>query len=224
MPTELEKQLTLFITDDHKIIRDGIKSMLVAHRYIRVTGESGTGQELLDQLKERQPDILILDLVLPDISGVELTRQISKLYPDIRILILTAEMDESTIIETIKNGASGFLNKDISGREFVDAIKRIAEGECYFGQRISGIIYQSYMNKIQNPASVPSVTETLSEREKEIISLLSEGMSFKEVGERLFISPRTVENHKNNILEKLSLRNTIELVKFAIKHGIIILD
>lgn len=220
----MDKQISLFITDDHKIVRDGIKSMLIATPGIKVKGEAGSGGELLELMKKSTPDILVLDLVLPDISGVELTKQISTLWPEVRILILTAEMEEQIIIETIKNGACGFLNKDISGREFIDALLRIAEGECYFGQRISSVIYQSYINKIQHPDKPALITETLSQREKEIIELLSDGLSFKEIGERLYISPRTVENHKSNILDKLQLNNTIELVKFAIKHGIISLE
>lgn len=220
----MDKTINIFITDDHKIVRDGIRSMLIANRNIKVTGEAGTGRELLGLLERNTPDIIVLDLVLPDISGVELTGQISKRWPAVKILILTAEMDEQVIVETIKNGASGFLNKDISGKEFIDALFRIFEGECYFGQRISSIIYQSYINKIQQPDKQLSVTEILSEREKEIIGLLSDGLSFRQIGEKLYISPRTVENHKNNILEKLHLNNTIELVKFAIKHGIISLD
>ncbi|MBN2611686.1 MAG: response regulator transcription factor [Bacteroidales bacterium] len=220
----MDKPISIFVTDDHKIVRDGIRSMLFANRDIKVTGEAGTGRELLGLLERNTPDIIVLDLVLPDISGAELAGQISIRWPGVKILILTAEMDEQVIVETIKNGASGFLNKDISGKEFVDALLRISEGECYFGQRISSIIYQSYINKIQQPDKQLSVTEMLSEREKEIIGMLSDGLSFRQIGEKLYISPRTVENHKNNILEKLHLNNTIELVKFAIKHGIISLD
>lgn len=216
-----EKQISIYLTDDHKIVRDGIKSMLIGNTDIHVTGESDTGSGLLELMEKKIPDIVVLDLALPDMNGVELTKILTAKYPAARILILSAEMDENVIINTIKNGACGFLNKDVSGREFIDALRLVAEGECYFGQRISGIIYKSYINKIQHPQSPADVTQNISDREKEIICLLSEGLSFKEVGEKLCISPRTVENHKTNILEKLGLKNTIELVKFAIKHGII---
>ncbi len=216
-----EKPIRIYLTDDHKIVRDGIKSMLLGNKSIRVAGESGTGAGLLELMEKEIPDIVVLDLVLPDMSGVELTKILTSRYPAARILILSAEMDENIIVETIKNGAGGFLNKDVSGKEFIDAIMLVAEGECYFGQRISGIIYKSYINKIQHPGAPADTLQKLSEREKEIVNLLSEGLSFKEIGDRLFISPRTVENHKTNILEKLGLKNTIELVKYAIKQGII---
>lgn len=216
-----EKTIRIYLTDDHKIVRDGIKSMLLGNKNIRITGESGTGAGLLELMEKGIPDIVVLDLVLPDMSGVELTKILTSRYPAARILILSAEMDENIIVETIKNGASGFLNKDVSGKEFIDAVMLVAEGECYFGQRISGIIYKSYTNKIQHPGIQTDTRQNLSEREKEIVSLLSEGLSFKEIGDKLFISPRTVENHKTNILEKLGLKNTIELVKYAIKKGII---
>ncbi|MBN1414927.1 MAG: response regulator transcription factor [Bacteroidales bacterium] len=217
----MEQQITIYLIDDHKIVRDGVKSLLMGEKNIVVTGESDTGSGLLNLMKKGIPDIIVLDLALPDISGVALTKSVSTLYPDAKIIILTAEMDENIIVETIKNGACGFLNKDVSGKEFIDALKLVSEGECYFGQRVSGIIYKSYINKIQKPGADTSGLQRISAREREIITLLSEGLSFKEVGEKLCISPRTVENHKTNILEKLGLKNTIELVKFAIKQGII---
>lgn len=216
----MNKVLDIFLVDDHKIVRDGIKSLLIGNKSIQVSGEANNGNELLDLLKINQPDIVVLDLVLPDIHGVELTKTITKQYPSVKILILTAEMEEDIILETIKNGACGFLNKDIASDEFIDALILVSEGECYFGQRVSGIIYKSYINKVQNPVSNNS-TPTLSDREMEIISLLSDGLSFKEIGNRLYISPRTVENHKARILDKLELKNTIELVKYAIKNNLI---
>ncbi len=216
----MKNPINLCLVDDHKIVRDGIKSLLIGNKCIRVSSEAGCGKELLDLIQIKLPDIVVLDLILPDIHGVELTKKITEQYPSVKILILTAEINEETILETIKNGACGFLNKDISANEFIDAIMQVSEGECYFGQRVSSIIYKSYIKKVQN-SSGSNVSQSLSEREKEIVCLLSEGLSFKEIGDRLCISPRTVENHKTRILDKLDLKNTIELVKYAIRNNLI---
>ncbi len=216
----MDNTINIYLVDDHKIVRDGIKSLLIGNRNIRVIGEAPNGSELLKLLKQKVPDVVVLDLVLPDISGVELTKTITSEYPCAKTLILTAEMEEAIILETVKNGASGFLNKDVAANEFIDALQLISEGESYFGQRISGIIFKSYMQKVQSKPGNDK-KQFLSEREKEVIVLLSDGLSFKEIGEKLCISPRTVENHKSRILEKLELKNTIELVKYAIKNNLI---
>jgi DNA-binding NarL/FixJ family response regulator len=212
-------EIKLVLTDDHKIVRDGIRAMLLSNKDIRIIGETGTGRELLELLTKLTPDILVLDLILPDITGIELSKQITRNYPSIKILVLSSEIDEETITSTIKNGAFGYLNKDVSGKEFVEAIYSVYNGENYFGQKVSHIIYKSYIRKVKSPGQPEPVK--LTGREREIIQHLSEGLSFKETGDKLCISPRTVENHKNNILEKLGLRNTIELVKYAIKENII---
>ena len=210
----------IYLVDDHKIVRDGIKSLLIGNRNIRVTGEAKNGNELLSMLGKEQPHIVVLDIGLPDISGVELTRIISRDFPAVKVITLTAEMEEEIILATIRNGASGFLNKDISADEFEEAVKRVSEGEGYFGQRVSGIIYKSYIRKV-NSRDAELSNGGLSDREKEIVVLLSEGLSFREIGDRLCISPRTVENHKSRILEKLELNSTIDLVKYAIRNKLI---
>ncbi|HCT70777.1 MAG TPA: DNA-binding response regulator, partial [Bacteroidales bacterium] len=140
-----------------------------------------------------------------------------------RILVLTAEMDEEIICTSLERGADGFMNKDASGDELLRAMDAVVQGEPYFGQNLSSVIYRSYkrkINELKNIYGMPALTD----REREIIQALGDGLSFKEIGARLFISPRTVENHKTNILEKLGLKNTIELVKYAIRHKIILLE
>lgn len=164
-------------------------------------------------------EVLILDLSFPDASGLELIKPVLQKRPECKILILTAVYDEETICETISKGADGFLHKDASAEELIDAIERIAAGEVYYGQRISDIIYRSYSRKIKEQAETEKTA--LSPRELEVIKLLGQGLSFKGVGAILSISPRTVENHKNNILEKLGLNNTVELLKYAIRNKII---
>ncbi|KAF0203955.1 MAG: hypothetical protein FD170_644 [Bacteroidetes bacterium] len=210
------------IVDDHRIVRDGIRAMLTGSTVFELVYEASNGSEMKMIPKSIVPDIVLLDIGLPDISGLELIAFIKETAGS-KILILTAEMEENLICEAVEKGADGFLHKDASGEELISAMNIISGGEPYFGQNLSSIVYRSFKRKIKDLNSIHNMP-ALTERELEIIRELGEGLSFKEIGNKLFISPRTVENHKNNILEKLELKNTIELVKYAIKHKIIILE
>lgn len=211
--------IKLIIADDHQIVRAGIRSLLLGNQDIVVVDEADRAAELLNVVKRTEADVLLLDIVFPDGSGLDLIKPVSQLAPDMKILILSAEMEEEIVCEAVSRGAIGFLHKDASSRELVKAIHCAAQGEPYFGQRISAIIYKSYTKRLQEESEGNMPVVTL--REKQIISLLAEGCSLKEVGDRLFISPRTVENHKANILHKLGLKNTTELLRYAFKHKII---
>jgi DNA-binding NarL/FixJ family response regulator len=212
--------ITLVIVDDHQIVRDGIKAMLLCHKEINVIGEAADCIELYTLLEQNQPDIIVLDISMPGKTGVEITRELIEKNPETKILILTANTDEQSIMDSIKAGAAGFLNKDTSREEFISAIKSIYHGEGYFGEKLSKIIYRSYIQHIKSVRE-PEKEIGLSEREIQIVKLFSEGLSSKEIADKIFLSPRTVETHKSNILEKLNLKNNIELVKYAIKNGII---
>jgi DNA-binding NarL/FixJ family response regulator len=214
------KTIRLGVIDDHRIVRDGIKAILLGKKNIKLVFESENGKSLLEFLKENSLDLILLDLSLPDVHGMELVSPVISACPDIKIVILTASMDEESICESVKLGAHGFLHKDTSSEELIKAIELVCEGEPYFGQRISNIIYKSYTHKLKESNKL-NEKPSLSEREKEIVTLLSEGLSFKEIADKLFISPRTVENHRNNILQKLELRNTIEVLRYALKNKII---
>lgn len=210
------------IVDDHRIVRDGIRAMLTGSTEFELVYEASNGSEMKMIPKSIVPDIVLLDIGLPDISGLDLIAFIKETAGS-KILILTAEMEENLICEAVEKGADGFLHKDASGEELISAMNIISGGEPYFGHNLSSIVYRSFKRKIKDLNSIHNMP-ALTERELEIIRELGEGLSFKEIGNKLFISPRTVENHKNNILEKLELKNTIELVKYAIKHKIIILE
>lgn len=211
--------IRIFVVDDHKIVRDGLRSMLLGNSEIKIEGEAANGYQLFDLLKDVQPDLLILDIALPKISGVEIAKVLAKDYPDIKILILSANTDEQTLKAAIKAGVSGFLPKDTSKEEFIEAIKIVNGGKHYFGTNISETIHQTLINGLTQNNS--DKDKELTEREIEIIKLFADGMTYKEIADKLFISSRTVETHKNNILQKLDLKNTIDLVKYAIKEGLI---
>ncbi len=211
--------IKIVIADDHKIVRDGIKALLLTHKNMQVAGEASDGTRLKKIVRDIKPDLILLDLIMPGESGLDVIPDLLKLAPGARILILSSEMDEETVCEAVSRGAIGFLHKNSSENELIMAIEAVYNHEPYFGQNIAGIIYKSYTRRLQEHKSnkEPKITD----REKEIIALLAEGLCFKEIGERLFISPRTVENHKNNILSKLELKNTIELLRYAIKNHLV---
>lgn len=211
--------IKIVIADDHKIVRDGIKALLLTHKNMQVAGEASDGTRLKKIVRDIKPDLILLDLIMPGESGLDVIPDLLKLAPGARILILSSEMDEETVCEAVSRGAIGFLHKNSSENELIMAIEAVYNHEPYFGQNIAGIIYKSYTRRLQEHKSnkKPKITD----REKEIIALLAEGLCFKEIGERLFISPRTVENHKNNILSKLELKNTIELLRYAIKNHLV---
>jgi len=210
------KPIQIIIVDDHKIVRDGLKAMLIGIMQIKVMADVGSGSSLFKVLEEKTPELIVLDISMPGESGIEITKKLKEKHPYIKILILTSNTDEQTLVESVKAGATGFLPKDTSREEFFEAIEKVANGQEYFGENISSVLHHAFISQI-NKKPIPK----LSDREIEIIQGLCDGLSHKEIGAKLFISPRTVETHKNNILKKLEIENTIQLVKLAIKVGII---
>ncbi|TCO11028.1 DNA-binding NarL/FixJ family response regulator [Natronoflexus pectinivorans] len=213
------KNLTpIIIVDDHKITRDGIRAMLIGNKSFVLVADVGSGAELFETLDKQVPEIVILDIGLTEINGIEITKELNQKHPQIKVLILSANTDEENIVSAIKAGAKGFLSKECSQGELIKALTCVSHGEEYYGESISSIIYNSYLSSIKkNNVNKPELTA----REIEILKAFSEGLCFKEIADKLCISARTVESHKNNILQKLDLKNTIEMVKYAIKKGFI---
>jgi DNA-binding NarL/FixJ family response regulator len=212
---------TIILADDHHIFRDGIKSLLSDESNLDIIGEASNGDELLSLLKTKSPDILILDVTMPKITGIELTKIITEQYPDIKILILSMHKNEEYVISAMINGAKGYLPKDTSRKELLDAITSISEGEEYLGKLISSSILKSYIKKSYSGFDRLDKDEQLTSREIEIIELIGKGFSNKEIADKLFISVRTVDSHKNHIMCKLKLRTTAELIIYGIKNKII---
>ena len=206
------------LTDDHKIVYEGISSFLLGNEEFELVNHSESGKDLLKNLKTNNPDILLLDIKMPGLSGIQLAKIISKDYPNIKIVFLTSNDDEGSLNEAVKAGGLGYLLKDISEEEFLTAMKKIKSGEKYFSKGIQNALFNNYTKTItENDEFHDNI---ITQREVEIIKHIAEGCSYKEIGERLFISKRTVETHKKNIMEKLGFSNTVEIVKYAILNGI----
>lgn len=216
-------KIRVLLVDDHQIVRDGIFALLIKEHDIDIVGEASNGDELFEKLKFINPDIIILDISLPKMSGIEIAGILSRDYPQIRIIVFSSYTDEETIFKSIRAGARGFLPKDSMREDLVAAIHKVYQGFEYLSEKIPNTILMDYIKKVGNKEEKFSNSRlsNLTKREREILKLIADGLSYKEIGNELFISVRTVETHKNNILQKLELKSTIDLVKFAIKNDLI---
>ena len=216
------ESIKIILADDHQLIRDGIRSLIHDAKNIEVIGEASDGYELLEQLKVTSPDIIVLDVSMPRLSGIEATKKITEEFPTVKVLILSMFTSEEYIFNAIKAGARGYLPKNTSKKELLEAIYSINAGNEYFSDSISNIILKSYIKKTKSNDDYSGKKQNvLSSRELEILTMFAEGNTNQEIAEKLFISIRTVESHKNHIMQKLELKTTVDLVKFAIKNNII---
>jgi DNA-binding NarL/FixJ family response regulator len=213
--------ISIILTDDHQIVRDGIKAMLGNADGIQIIAQAGSGQELFEILKTEKADVILLDIELPDMSGIDVCRQIATDYPETRILILSMYTGEEFIFKAICEGAKGYLPKNTNRDELITAIRAVADSREYFSPVISEIMLKSYIQKAKSKYADPRDLTDLSKREIEILRMLAEGFPNNEIAEKLFISIRTVESHKSHIMQKLEIHTTVELVKFAIRNKLI---
>lgn len=213
-------RIKIVLVDDHRIFRDGLKSLLSEVDFIEIIGEASGGSELFESLTCLKPDLIMMDISMKGLSGIEVSRMLTASSPDVRIIILSMHTDEEFVISAIQAGVKGYLSKDASKEELLEAIKIIHEGgECY-SKMISDSFLKSYARKYKAEQSLVE-NKTLTQREMEILKLAAVGQSNKEIADRLFISHKTVDCHKNNIVQKLKLKNTAEMVLYAVKHKII---
>lgn len=215
------KPIKIILTDDHQVVRDGIKAMLKDESGIRIIAEAGSGKELFELLKTLQPDVIILDIELPDMSGIDICTQLTAKYAQTGILILSMYTGEEFIFKAISEGAKGYLPKNTNREELVMAIRAIAAQHEYFSPVISEIMLKSYIQKAKSRNAGSGDLSELSKREIEVLKMLAEGYPNLEIADNLFISIRTVESHKSHIMQKLEIHTTVELVKFAIRNKLI---
>jgi DNA-binding NarL/FixJ family response regulator len=210
--------IQVIIVDDHKLVTDCIGLFLKGARNIMVAGVAHSGAESLNMLKKIKPDVVLVDITMPEMSGIQLTAAIKKKFPHIKVLILSMHSDYNNISEAIDAGADGYVPKDVSSEELVEAITTVSKGKNYFHSTISDEIVKNYASKRQQDESV---LPQLTRRELEVLQLFAEGYNNSEIAEKLFLSVRTIESHKNHILQKTNMKNSVELIKFAIKNKII---
>ncbi len=216
------EKIKIILVDDHHLIRDGIRALLSGINDIEIVGEAEHAAGLFRVLSEVIPDLLIMDISLPGLSGIEITKRICSEYPSVKVLILSMYNSEDFIYNSIKAGAKGFLPKNTTRNELLEAIYAISSGEEFYSESVSKIILQSFIRKATGPDQNDiKPNDVLTDRETEILKLYVEGFINKEISEKLDISIRTVETHKNHIMRKLDLKSTVEMVKFAIRNKIV---
>ncbi len=211
-------ELKIMIVDDHKILRDGLRNMIEKYPNFKVVGEATDGREALKLSQSLKPDVVIMDVAMEGLNGVEATQQIVQQSPEIKIIGLSMHSNKRFILGMFKAGAYGYLLKDSDSSELIEAIKKVAQNKKYISQRISGAIVDELISPTRKEET------ELSQREKEILQLIAEGKSSKEIAEILFLSSKTVDSHRKNIMDKLELYNIPDLTKYAIKTGLTTLD
>ena len=214
--------IRIVIADDHKIIRVGLRGLLEREKDIEVTGEAASADEVLNILAIHPTDVVLMDIDLGDSNGIATTLKIKEIYPLIHVLGLTMHEEPDYIIKMLEAGASGYLLKNAGREELLAAIHAVAKGDSYFSQKVSATLLQAITRQKENPEQKkPTVETPLSDREIEVLRLITQEYSNGEIAEKLFISIRTVDTHRRNLLEKLQVKNTVGLVKYAIEKGII---
>jgi two-component system, NarL family, response regulator NreC len=212
-------ETTIVLADDHKVVRQGLRAILDAEPRLRVVGEAGNGLDAIRLVERLHPSVVVLDLMMPGLNGLEASRQIKKRSPKTRVVVLSMHKDESYVIEALKNGAVAYVLKDSSAEELVKAVHEAAADRRYVSPPLSDSAIDADMQKSTAAGTDPY--HSLTEREREVLQLAAEGHTNAAIGKRLFISPRTVEVHRANMMQKLQLHNQSELIRYALRRGIL---
>jgi DNA-binding NarL/FixJ family response regulator len=212
----------VLLIDDHPLFRAGVKSLLETNATFEVVGEAGTAREGLESARKLRPELVILDISLPDQNGLEVARQLRGLFPDIRILIVSMHAKIDYITESFRAGALGYVIKESAADRLVQGLEAVSRGEYFLDSALSHKVVEKIL---KFPTKEAGMTDekygTLTPREEQVLRLLAEGKNPKEIGEKLYISPKTVENHRANIMEKLNLHSTLELIRYAVRLGLV---
>jgi two-component system response regulator NreC len=213
-------KLRILLADDHTLVRNGLRKILQERPDWEVVAETGSGRDAVSEALALTPDVAIIDITMPLLSGIEATRQITRRLPDVRVLILSMHANEAYIIQALEAGAKGYLLKDSADKELLQAVEAMAAGKSFFSPAVSKVMLDDYVRHLTQKGQSDRY-DTLSEREREIFQLIAEGHSNKEIAAMLSVSPATVETHRAHILQKLDVHNTAELVLYAVRRGVI---
>lgn len=216
------KQITVLIVDDHRLVRDGIRSLLELTDDIEVVGEAENGREAMNRVKEKTPDVVLMDMAMPIMNGLEATRRVRREFPEIKILALTQYDDSEYVIPVIEAGASGFVTKMAAFSELAAAIKAVYKGESYLSPSAAAVLIQDHQVRTSESGGKDPY-DRLTDREREVFKLVAEGKTAREIAAMLFVSPKTVESYKTSLMNKLNIHTKTDLIKFAVRKRIITL-
>jgi len=214
------QKIAVLIVDDHTLVRDGIRALLALIADIEVVGEAANGREALEKVKKLAPDVVLMDLAMPIMGGLEATRRIRKRFPRTKVLALTQYEDREYIVPTIEAGARGFVSKTAAFSELASAIQAVYQGGSFLSPMAAAAVVEECQQKVAIEGEKDSY-QHLTDREREMLKLVAEGYTAKEIADMLVISLRTVETHKTNLMKKLNIHNKADLIRFAIRRGII---
>jgi two-component system response regulator NreC len=214
------KTIHILLADDHTVVRKGLRLLLEGHPGFTVVADAADGRAAVALAERHTPDVVVMDVAMPGLNGIEAARQISAKLPQVAVVFLSMHSDESYVLKALKSGARGYLLKDSAEQDLINAVIAVSEGKAFFSPAISKMLVEDYMRQMQH-RKVEDSYELLTTREREVLQLLAEGRNNKEVATVLNLSLYTVETHRGNILQKLSLHNQAELVLYAIRKGVI---
>jgi DNA-binding NarL/FixJ family response regulator len=214
------QKIRVLIVDDHAIVRDGLSALLALTGDIDVVGEATNGLEAVELARELKPDVVLMDISMPVMGGLEATRRISRECRDTRVLVLTQHDDKEFVFPVIESGATGFVSKAAAALELTQGIRAVHQGDSFLSPPIARMLMENYLQHTDRPEPVDPY-ERLTDREREILKLLAEGLSTQEMADLLVITVKTVEGHKTKLMNKLGIHNRIDLVKYALRKGII---
>ncbi|NLS76273.1 MAG: response regulator transcription factor [Chloroflexi bacterium] len=212
-----EEKLSVLLADDHAVVRQGLRAFLELQGDITVVGEAGDGQEAIEMAQELLPDVVLMDLVMPHLDGIEATRQICRLSPGTRVMVLTSFAEDDKLFPAIKAGAMGYLMKDVSPAELAEAVRAVHRGETPLHPEIA----KKLMREFADPAVGTLQREDLTDREMDVLALIAQGLSNRDIAVQLVLSPKTVKTHVSNILSKLHLADRTQAAIYALKRGIL---
>lgn len=211
------------VVDDHTVMRQGLVGLLEGEPDVEVVGQAGDAKSAIAMLTTQAPDVALIDVGLPDMSGIDLTAKIVELVPTIRVLIVTMHEREDYLFEALRAGASGYVLKGADVRDLLSAVRTVAAGETYVYHQLTGNLVADYLRRVEGGEDSDS-HDALTEREREVLKLIAEGMTTTQIGEQLHLSPHTIQSHRDHIMTKLDLHSRVALTKYAIRKGIIDLD
>lgn len=220
----MAEKIKVLLVDDHKLIREGLKSMMLNLPDMEVIGSVPSGEDAINESRQNKPDVILMDIMMGGMNGIEATRWIKEFDPSIKIILVTMEISKEYVSAGIKSGVDGYLPKDVTKETVLEAVRTVHGGNKFFNDAIMKLVFEDFYSHEKLKPTTKKLPNDLTNREYEVLCWAASGKTNKEVAEGLFISIKTVETHKTKILEKLGLRNTSELVKYAITHKIISLD
>jgi len=210
--------INIVLADDHKVLRHGLSQAIKSEQDMEITGQAENGYEAIKLAQELVPDIVIMDIAMPELNGIEATRQILKTHPQVKIIALSMHSNKKFIHEMFKAGARGYLLKDCEYSELINAIRIVMSNKTYLSPSITGVVIENYM--MQGAPENQNAFAILSDREREVLQLIAEGKTTKQVARMLHVSPKTVEGHRTRIMHKLDIDNIANLTKYAIREGL----